>query len=153
MRKGRGREGEKDSRRGTLPRPRGGSQGREGGGRPPTPRRVLAAEPAHSKGAGLHLFTNSKNLADVANTYNNIGIVYRNKGDLENALLQHQRALEIRTRVYGQEHLDVAASYNNIVEVYRQQGRYEEALDYYHRSLDIKVRVLGPEHRTWPTHT
>jgi hypothetical protein len=27
----------------------------------------------------------------VADTYNNIGVVYEEKGDLENALLQHQR--------------------------------------------------------------
>ena len=40
----------------------------------------------------------------MADTYNNIGVVYEEKGDLENALLQHQRALEIRTRVFGQEH-------------------------------------------------
>ena len=39
-------------------------------------------------------------------SYSNIGVVYGKKGDLENALLQHQRALEIRTRVFGSEHLD-----------------------------------------------
>ena len=83
----------------------------------------------------------------MATSYNNIGCVYLKKGDLENALLQFQRALEIRTRVFGSEHLYVAASYNMGM-VYEKQGRYEEALDYYHRSLDIRTRVFGQEHRT-----
>ena len=76
----------------------------------------------------------------MAATYHNIGVVYQKKGDLENALLQYQRALEIRTRVFGSEHSSVADTYNNMGSVYDSQGRYEEALDYYHRSLDIQVR-------------
>ena len=50
----------------------------------------------------------------MADSFNNIGVVYKKKGDLENALVQHQKALEIRTRVFGFEHPDVAASYINI---------------------------------------
>ena len=92
-------------------------------------------------------------MADVANTYNNIGIVYRNKGDLENALLQHQRALEIRTRVYGQEHPDVATSCNNIGIVYKEKGDLENALLQYQRALEIRTRVFGSEHRLWPQAT
>jgi hypothetical protein len=34
--------------------------------------------------------------------------VYEKKGDLENALVQHQKALKIRTRVFGSDHLDVS---------------------------------------------
>jgi len=40
----------------------------------------------------------------VAASYNNIGVVYRKKGDLENALLQYQKALEVYLAVHGQEH-------------------------------------------------
>jgi tetratricopeptide (TPR) repeat protein len=47
-------------------------------------------------------------LPDVATSFNNIGAVYEKKGDLENALVQHQKALEIRTRVFGSDHPDVA---------------------------------------------
>jgi len=54
--------------------------------------------------------------------------VYSRKGDLENALLQLQRALEIQTRVFGSEHPDVAASCNNIGDVYEQKGDLENAL-------------------------
>ncbi len=59
----------------------------------------------------------------MADSFNNIGVVYKKKGDLENALVQHQKALEIRTRVFGFEHPDVAASYINIGSVYDSQVR------------------------------
>ena len=69
--------------------------------------------------------------------------VYEKKGDLENALVQHQKALEIRTCVFGSDHPHVAMSYNNIGLVYNTQGKYEEALDMYSKSLDINTRIYG----------
>jgi len=69
--------------------------------------------------------------------------VYEKKGDLENALVQHQKALEIRTRVFGSDHLDVAKSYNNISNVDNRQVKYEESLEYYQKHLDITVRLVG----------
>ena len=90
---------------------------------------------------------------DVADSFNNIGLVYAGKGDHENTLVQHQKALEIRTRVFGCEHLDVAKFYNNIGNVYNRQGKYEEALDMFTKSLDIKTRIYGGDnHQTWPHH-
>ena len=65
----------------------------------------------------------------MAASYDNIGLVYSEKGDLETALLQHQRALEIRTRVFGSEHLDVAVSCRNIASVYLKQGKRAQAIE------------------------
>ncbi len=31
----------------------------------------------------------------VASSFNNLGVVYERKGDLENAIVQHQKALEV----------------------------------------------------------
>ena len=44
--------------------------------------------------------------------YNNIGLVLYNKGDLDGALEQHQRALAIK-EVKNPNSWDVANSYNN----------------------------------------
>jgi len=82
----------------------------------------------------------------VANTYNNIGIVYRNKGDLENALLQHQRALEIRTRLVGSEHPEVATSYSNMAVVRGRQGHYEESARLFEEGHNICMKVYGYHH-------
>ena len=82
----------------------------------------------------------------VADSYTSIGVVYIEKGDLENALLQHQRALEIRTRVFGSEHPSVAMSYFNMGLVYRSLGKAEEAKEMFTKAYSIFLKVLGPDH-------
>ena len=62
-------------------------------------------------------------IPSVADSFNNIGAVYAGEGDLENALVQFQKALEIRTRVFGSEH-HVAVSYQNLAAVYQSQGNH-----------------------------
>ena len=82
----------------------------------------------------------------MAASCNVIGAVYEQKGDLENALLQHQRALEIRTRVFGSEHPYVAMSYGNMGYVYRSLGKAEEAREMFTKTYSIFLKVLGPDH-------
>ena len=47
---------------------------------------------------------------DVADLYNNTGGEYDSQGKYEQALVQHQKSLEIRLRVFGSQHSDVARS-------------------------------------------
>ena len=54
----------------------------------------------------------------IRDRYNNIGEVYRSLGDFEKALFHHEKALEIRTRVVGQDHPDVGMSYYNLACAY-----------------------------------
>ena len=42
--------------------------------------------------------------ADVATSYNNIGVVYAGQGKLDEALVQYQKCLEIEIKVLGHEH-------------------------------------------------
>ena len=72
--------------------------------------------------------------------------MYEKEGDLENALVQHQTALEIRTRVFGSDHPDVAASFINIGAVYAGKGDLENALVQYQKGLEIQTRVFGSDH-------
>ena len=83
---------------------------------------------------------------DVATSFNNIGIVYRKKGDLENALVQHQKALEIRTRVFGSDHPDVAASKENIGLVFEAMGKKSEAKQMFTEAAGIRRKVFGADH-------
>ena len=82
----------------------------------------------------------------MAASYSNIGVVYQEKGDLENALLQHQRALEIRTRVFGSEHPFVGKSRHGIGIVLYRMGKHEEALVQYQKALEVFLAVHGQEH-------
>ena len=82
----------------------------------------------------------------VANCYSYLGSICGSMGDFGGALVQHEKALAMRTRVCGQDHPDVATSYNNIGCVYDSQGRYDEALQEYEKCLKIRVDKLGHEH-------
>jgi Tfp pilus assembly protein PilF len=83
---------------------------------------------------------------DVAASFNNIGLVYAGKGEFENALVQHQKALEIRTRVFGSDHPDVATSYQNLAVVYQRQGNHVQTKEMVTKAYHIFLRMLGPDH-------
>ena len=83
---------------------------------------------------------------DTATSYNNIGLVYDEKGDYDKALEYYFKALTIREKVLGTEHPDTATSYNNIGWVYYAQGDYRKALEYYQNALATREKALGTKH-------
>ena len=82
----------------------------------------------------------------MATSFDNIGLVYQEKGDHENALVQYQKALEIRTRVFGSDHPDVATSYQNLAAVYQSQGNHVQTKEMVTKAYHIFLRMLGPDH-------
>ena len=82
----------------------------------------------------------------VAASFINIGAVYAGKGDLENALVQYQKGLEIQTRVFGSDHPDVAVSYQNLAAVYQRQGNHVQTKEMVTKAYHIFLKVLGPDH-------
>ena len=82
----------------------------------------------------------------VAASFINIGAVYAGKGDLENALVQYQKGLEIQTRVFGSDHPDVATSYQNLAAVYQRQGNHVQTKEMVTKAYHIFLRMLGPDH-------
>jgi len=61
--------------------------------------------------------------------YHYICVLYREKGDWENALLNFQKACRNWLPAYGLYHGDMVASYNNQGKALMNLGRYEEAHD------------------------
>ena len=59
---------------------------------------------------------------DVAQTLNNIGLVYKGKGDYNKALDHYNKSLEIETKIKGADSIDVADTLNNIGNVYKGKG-------------------------------
>jgi len=57
-----------------------------------------------------------------------------------------ERALEIREKALGQDHLDVALSLNNLANLYYDKGDYARAETLYKRALSIREKALEPEH-------
>jgi tetratricopeptide (TPR) repeat protein len=55
----------------------------------------------------------------LANTYNNIGNVYGDQGNLEQALEMYMKCLNIQKGYYGDNNFNLASTYGNIGNLYR----------------------------------
>ena len=73
-------------------------------------------------------------------------LVYDQQGNYTKALEYYQKALTIREKVWGKEHLDTAKTYIGIAVVYHGQGDYAKALEYYQKAVVILEKALGKEH-------
>lgn len=83
----------------------------------------------------------------IASSYNNIGVIYKNRGDLDKALEYYLMALRIQ-----QENSFVDAlpyTYSNIGTIYSLKGDFNKALEYFHQandqfvSIGHKLRIIG----------
>ena len=83
---------------------------------------------------------------NLANSYNNIGDVYRNTRDYAKALSSHKKALAIYRKSLPSTHPDLAMSYNNIGGVYGSMGDHPKALSFYKKALEIKEQSLPSTH-------
>ena len=79
----------------------------------------------------------------IANSYNLLGLIYKNTYNLKEALANHKKALAIRKKYLGNNHLDTAESYNNMGSIYRYEKDYFNALKYYKKALSIKKEKFG----------
>jgi tetratricopeptide (TPR) repeat protein len=73
-----------------------------------------------------------------------IGLYHAGKYD--EACPLAERALEIRRRELGPDHLDVANSLNNLGNIYYFKGDYAKAEPLYQHALALRKKWLGPEH-------
>jgi len=79
--------------------------------------------------------------------HNNLGMVYWAQGNLQEALAEHQRAIELRESALGADHWMLAMSLNNAASANRDLGRYDQAKRGHQRALAIQQAALGPQHR------
>jgi tetratricopeptide (TPR) repeat protein len=59
-----------------------------------------------------------ENNINLAETYNNIGIIYEEQGNLDQALEMYVKCLNIKKAHYGENNFNLAKTYNNIGIVY-----------------------------------
>jgi len=91
---------------------------------------------------------------EVAITRSHLGHTIVERGDDGNELLEHRGALQqyrkalvIREKCLGEDHLDVAGSYQNIGQSLCKLGDFQGALAAYRESLSILESLLGENHR------
>jgi len=77
----------------------------------------------------------------VAQSLNNLALLYHAQGKYAEAESLYKRSLAIREKVLEPEHAHVAASLNNLAELYHAQGKYAEAEPLYKRAQAAKLKA------------
>ncbi len=79
----------------------------------------------------------TSNKGDLMYIYNQIGLIYRSMGYLDDALLYFSRSLSL-ARDLGNKSMQ-ASVLNNIAGIYRNKGELDKALSYYEESLRLET--------------
>ena len=89
-----------------------------------------------------------KNLNDLqlAASYYNQAVRYRNLGQNNDAKVCDEKALMIRKRIYGEDHPTVAETYYTLAYDYWELGQRNEAIECEEKALMIKKKIYGEEH-------
>ena len=66
-----------------------------------------------------------ENDIETANVHHNIAMIYKNQKKFNEAIAHHQKALSIREKILGEEHMDTQFSLNCLEEVYKEAGNFE----------------------------
>ena len=81
-----------------------------------------------------------------AESYNNLGCVYENLLEYEQALVYYEKAMKIWKEIYGENHLNIAACLNNIACVHSARDNQRKALQLYQQVLQIRQEKLPENH-------
>jgi len=71
-------------------------------------------------------------------TANNLGVLYRNQGKLDEAKEMYMRALKGREKALGVDHISTLRTANNFGNLYADQGKLDEA--------DIPIKRFRQNH-------
>ena len=100
-----------------------------------------------NKAKEIQIHSIGENHHQTANTYEALGnFYYEVKGDYQEGLSWHQRALKIRETIFTAEHPKLADSYRNLATYYQIVHLYDEELRYLELALQIQQKVFGTEH-------
>lgn len=83
---------------------------------------------------------------DLARVYIEIGNVYKERGDLDQALSYKKKALNIKKQVLPPDHPDLAESHENISDMLEKLGDFRMALQHQLEALAIWEKVLPMTH-------
>ncbi|CAF1250880.1 unnamed protein product [Adineta steineri] len=84
--------------------------------------------------------------AHIANSLDDIGLVFGRRLQYHQALDFLQQALEIREKYYEHFHVDIAISLHNISEIIIDQRKYDQALEYQKRAMSICKEYYPSNH-------
>jgi tetratricopeptide (TPR) repeat protein len=82
-------------------------------------------------------------LLDWAITCDNLGDAYRARGKFDLAERLYKDSLDIKTTIFGPEHLSLANSYDNLGTLALEKNQDAVAEDYYRDSLEMTAKILS----------
>ena len=82
-------------------------------------------------------------VAEIGETYQNLGFDWSRQGHYEKQLDSYKKALEIRRNVFGEVHPKVAQSYSSLSVSFKYLGDYENALKNANKGLEIRLKSVG----------
>ncbi|KAJ6198058.1 hypothetical protein J3E72DRAFT_384946 [Bipolaris maydis] len=83
---------------------------------------------------------------ETLTSLNNLAVVLKHQGKLEEAEEMHREALQGREKIFGREHLNTLDSFNNLAIVLECQGKLEEAEEMHREALQGYEKIFGREH-------
>ena len=86
-----------------------------------------------------------ENHSSVAFSLWNLGILFKNFGNLENDEELYLKSLKIYQNLFGENHFDVATSLNNLGMLYKNLGNLEKAEEFLLKSLKIYQNLFSEE--------
>ena len=82
----------------------------------------------------------------LASGYMQNGEKYRKQGHLKEALQWYEKAFNLLTQSYGEDHQEVGRCHNKIGLIYEDEGSYAKALERYEQAKNILEEHLSSDH-------
>jgi len=82
---------------------------------------------ALKKAKAMLRYLKKKKLLDgqeAATTYNNLGMIFLSEGEFDQAQVYLLKALQLRTKLFGNKSLEVATVWLNLSQLYKLQAQY-----------------------------
>ncbi len=79
----------------------------------------------------------------IADLYNSLGSVFYDQGNLNDALPDYEKSLQICLNLFGEENKYTARGYHNVGLIYYWLGDADKALDYLNKALAIWIKTIG----------
>ena len=90
------------------------------------------------------LFAKTDNVGDrTALAYHDLAAYEDEMGLVDDAIENNKKALEIRIKIFGENHIYVATSYHNMGVWYQNKGKLKDAEDFFLKCFKIYVEKLG----------
>jgi len=84
-------------------------------------------------------------------TLNDLGEVWREKGEYDKAIEYYEKALKSDLKNFDENHPTVATSWNNMGLAWKHKGKYDKAIEYLEKALKSDLKNFDENHPTVAT--